>query len=89
MGIGPLRFWVAPRVARAFSSHAMSLDHFANRLRSSPVVSSLALYFSIAFGLFLDLVRDALLIRDIVTGVLKSFLIWFAHRGSPAIEALA
>jgi ABC-type transporter Mla maintaining outer membrane lipid asymmetry permease subunit MlaE len=27
MGIGPLRFLVAPRAARTFSSHAMSLDH--------------------------------------------------------------
>jgi phospholipid/cholesterol/gamma-HCH transport system permease protein len=31
-------------------------------------------YFSIAFVYFFDLVRDALLIRDIITGVLKSFL---------------
>ena len=31
-------------------------------------------YFSIAFVYFVDLVRDALLIRDIITGVLKSFL---------------
>src|SRR5436309_2266340 len=31
-------------------------------------------YFSIAFPYFLDLVKDSLLIRDIVTGILKSFL---------------
>src|SRR6266403_918436 len=45
MGIGPLRFLVAPRV--------------------------------LAFVYFLDLVKDALLIRDIITGVLKSFLFGF------------
>src|SRR5438874_10862738 len=31
-------------------------------------------YFSIDFPYFLDLVKDSLLIRDIVTGILKSFL---------------
>ena len=31
-------------------------------------------YFSIAFPYFLDLVKDSLLIRDIITGILKSFL---------------
>src|SRR4029078_8342773 len=31
-------------------------------------------YFSIAFLYFLDLVKDSLLIRDIVTGILKSFM---------------
>jgi phospholipid/cholesterol/gamma-HCH transport system permease protein len=31
-------------------------------------------YFNIAFVYFVDLVRDALLIRDIITGVLKSFM---------------
>jgi phospholipid/cholesterol/gamma-HCH transport system permease protein len=31
-------------------------------------------YFSIAFVYYLDLVRDSLLIRDIVTGVVKSFM---------------
>ena len=31
-------------------------------------------YFSIAFPYFLDLVKDSLLIRDIITGVLKSLM---------------
>jgi phospholipid/cholesterol/gamma-HCH transport system permease protein len=31
-------------------------------------------YFSIAFPYFLDLVKDSLLIRDIITGILKSLL---------------
>jgi phospholipid/cholesterol/gamma-HCH transport system permease protein len=31
-------------------------------------------YFSIAFVYFIDLVRDSLLIRDIITGIFKSFM---------------
>ena len=31
-------------------------------------------YFSITFLYFLDLVKDSLLIRDIITGILKSFM---------------
>src|SRR5438270_8736942 len=73
MGIGPLRFLVAPRVLALFflmpclSTIANLAAIFASCLISRS-------YFSIAFVYFFDLVRDALLIRDIVTGVLKSFL---------------
>src|SRR6201982_3153249 len=73
MGIGPLRFLVAPRILALFllmpclSTIANLAAIFASCLISRA-------YFSIAFVYFLDLVRDALLIRDIVTGVLKSFL---------------
>src|SRR5256884_5107842 len=73
MGIGPLRFLVAPRLLALFllmpclSTIANLAAIFASCLISRA-------YFSIAFVYFLDLVRDALLIRDIVTGVLQSFL---------------
>src|SRR6266513_1997504 len=73
MGIGPLRFLAAPRLLALFllmpclSTIANLAAIFASCLISRA-------YFSIAFVYFLDLVRDALLIRDIVTGVLKSFL---------------
>jgi phospholipid/cholesterol/gamma-HCH transport system permease protein len=73
MGIGPLRFLVAPRMLALFllmpclSTVANIAAIFASSLVSRA-------YFSIAFVYFLDLVRDALLIRDIVTGVLKSFM---------------
>src|SRR5437773_8027820 len=73
MGIGPLRFLVGPRMLALFllmpclSTIANLAAIFASCLISRA-------YFSIAFVYFLDLVRDALLIRDIVTGVLKSFL---------------
>jgi phospholipid/cholesterol/gamma-HCH transport system permease protein len=73
MGIGPLRFLVAPRVMALFllmpclSTVANLAAIFASSLISYA-------YFSIAFVYFLDLVKDALLIRDIITGVLKSFM---------------
>lgn len=73
MGIGPLRFLVAPRMLALFllmpclSTVANIAAIFASSLVSRA-------YFSIAFVYFIDLVRDALLIRDIVTGVLKSFM---------------
>src|SRR5438132_12778905 len=73
MGIGPLRFLVAPRVMALFllmpclSTVANLAAIFASSLISYA-------YFNIAFVYFLDLVKDALLIRDIVTGILKSFM---------------
>ena len=73
MGIGPLRFLVAPRVVALFllmpclSTVANIAAIFASSLISYA-------YFSIAFVYFVDLVKDALLIRDIITGVLKSFM---------------
>src|SRR2546421_9112086 len=73
MGIGPLRFLVAPRVLALFflmpclSTIANMAAIFASSLISYA-------YFSIAFVYFVDLVKDALLIRDIITGVLKSLM---------------
>jgi len=73
MGIGPLRFLVAPRVVALFllmpclSTIANLAAIFASSLISYA-------YFSIAWVYFLDLVKDSLLIRDIITGVLKSFM---------------
>ena len=73
MGIGPLRFLVAPRVLALFLLMPC-LSTVANiaAILASSFVSKV--YFSIAFVYFLDLVRDALLIRDIITGVFKSFM---------------
>src|SRR5881275_609161 len=73
MGIGPLRFLVAPRLLALFllmpclSTIANLAAIFASCLISRA-------YFSIAFVYFLDLVKDALLIRDLITGVFKSFM---------------
>src|SRR3979411_128871 len=73
MGIGPLRFLVAPRVvALVLLMPCLStISNIAAIFASSLVCKA---YFSIAFVYFFDLVKDALLIRDIITGVLKSFM---------------
>lgn len=73
MGIGPLRFLVAPRLLALFllMPCLSTASNLAAILASSLISRA---YFSIAFVYFLDLVKDALLIRDIVTGVLKSFM---------------
>ncbi|MEY2493867.1 MAG: phospholipid/cholesterol/gamma-HCH transport system permease protein, partial [Verrucomicrobiota bacterium] len=73
MGIGPLRFLVAPRTI-ALCSLMPCLSTISNI--AAIVATSLICraYFSIPFVYYLDLVRDSLLIRDIVTGVIKSFM---------------
>src|SRR5690348_2000851 len=73
MGIGPLRFLVGPRMlALFFLMPCLSTISNLAAIFASCLVSRA--YFSIAFVYFLDLVRDALLIRDIITGILKSLL---------------
>src|SRR5437879_9023213 len=73
MGIGPLRFLVAPRMlALVLLMPCLStVSNIAAVFASSLICKA---YFSIAFPYFLDLVKDSLLIRDIITGILKSFL---------------
>jgi phospholipid/cholesterol/gamma-HCH transport system permease protein len=73
MGIGPLRFLVAPRMLALFllMPCLSTISNIAAIGASSLICRA---YFNIAFVYFVDLVRDALLIRDIVTGVLKSFM---------------
>lgn len=73
MGIGPLRFLVAPRMlALILLMPCLStVSNIAAIFASSLICKA---YFSIAFPYFLDLVKDSLLIRDIITGVLKSFM---------------
>src|SRR5437879_12968279 len=76
MGIGPLRFLVGPRMlALFFLMPCLSTVSNIAALIASSLVSRA--YFNIAFVYFLDLVKDALLIRDIITGVFKSFLFVF------------
>jgi phospholipid/cholesterol/gamma-HCH transport system permease protein len=73
MGIGPLRFLVAPRVVALFllMPCLSTVSNLAAIFASSLISYA---YFNIAFAYFLDLLKDALLIRDIITGVLKSFM---------------
>src|SRR5438876_9305473 len=73
MGIGPLRFLVAPRMlALVLLMPCLStISNIAAIFATSLICKA---YFSIAFPYFLDRVKDSLLIRDIITGILKSFL---------------
>jgi phospholipid/cholesterol/gamma-HCH transport system permease protein len=73
MGIGPLRFLVAPRMLALFSlMPCLSVISSIAAIFASALISRA--YFNIAFVYFQDLVLQSLLIRDIVTGVLKSFM---------------
>ena len=73
MGIGPLRFLVAPRMlALFFLMPCLSTISNISAIVATSLISKA--YFSIAFPYFIDLVRDSLLIRDLITGVAKSFL---------------
>ena len=73
MGISPLRFLVAPRVLALFSlMPCLSIVSSVAAIIATALISRA--YFSIAFVYFNDLVIHSLLIRDIITGVLKSFL---------------
>jgi phospholipid/cholesterol/gamma-HCH transport system permease protein len=73
MGIGPLRFLVAPRMlALFFLMPCLSTIANIAAIAATSLISKA--YFAIAFPYFVDLVRDSLLIRDLITGVLKSFL---------------
>jgi phospholipid/cholesterol/gamma-HCH transport system permease protein len=73
MGIGPLRFLVAPRMLALFllMPCLSTVSNIAAIFATSLISRA---YFNIAFVYFIDLVQDALLIRDIITGVLKSFM---------------
>ncbi len=73
MGIGPLRYLVAPRMLALFAlMPCLSLISSIAAIFASALISRA--YFNIAFVYFQDLVLNALLIRDLVTGILKSFM---------------
>ena len=79
MGIGPLRFLVAPRMLALFflMPCLSTISNIAAIFASSLVCRA---YFNMAFVYFIDLVRDALLIRDIITGILKEPDVWLDYR---------
>jgi len=87
MGIGPLRFLVAPRMLALFllMPCLSTAANLAAIFASSLVCRA---YFGIAFVYFIDLVRDSLLIRDIITGVLKSFIFGFLIAGIACYRGL-
>ena len=73
MWISPLRFLVAPRILALFAlMPCLALISSLAAILATSLISRA--YFNIAFVYFNDLVLNALLIRDIVTGVVKSFL---------------
>src|SRR5438045_9719511 len=73
MGLAQLRFLVAQRIIALFllMPCLSTIANLAAIFASSLICYA---YFSIAWVYFLDLVKDALLIRDIITGVLKSLM---------------
>ncbi len=87
MGIGPLRFLVAPRMLALFllMPCLSTVANVAAIAGSSLVCRA---YFSMAFPYFIDLVTDALLIRDIITGILKSFIFGFLIAGIACYRGL-
>ena len=73
MGIGPLRFLVAPRMLALFAlMPCLSVVSSIAAIIATALISRA--YFNISFVYFNDLVLNALLIRDIITGILKSFM---------------
>ncbi len=73
MGISPLRFLVAPRLLALFSlMPCLSVISSVAAIAATALISHA--YFNIAFVYFNDLVLGSLLIRDIITGIIKSFL---------------
>ncbi|HEX4638764.1 MAG TPA: ABC transporter permease [Chthoniobacterales bacterium] len=88
MGIGPLRFLVAPRMlALFFLMPCLSTISNISAILATSLISKA--YFSIALPYFLDLVRDALLIRDLITGVMKSFLFGLLIAGIACYRGLS
>jgi len=73
MGISPLRFLVAPRLLALFAlMPCLSVISSVAAIVATALISNA--YFNIAFVYFNDLVIGSLLIRDILTGIMKSFL---------------
>ncbi len=73
MGISPLRFLVAPRMLALFSlMPCLAVISSMAAIFATSLISRA--YFNIAWVYFTDLVLGALLVRDIVTGLVKSFL---------------
>ena len=73
MGISPLRFLVAPRLLALFAlMPALSVISCVAAIFATFLISKA--YFNIAWIYFSDLVLQSLLIKDIITGIIKSLL---------------
>ena len=79
MGIGPLRFLVAPRMLALFAlMPCLSVVSSLAAIFATALISRA--YFNIAFVYFQDLVLHSLLMRDIIMGVAEELHVWVAHR---------
>ncbi|MEY2559780.1 MAG: phospholipid/cholesterol/gamma-HCH transport system permease protein [Verrucomicrobiota bacterium] len=73
MGISPLRFLVAPRLLALFAlMPCLSVISCVAAIFATFLISKA--YFNIAWIYFSDLVLHSLLIKDIITGIIKSLL---------------
>jgi phospholipid/cholesterol/gamma-HCH transport system permease protein len=73
MGISPLRFLVAPRLLALFAlMPCLSVVSCVAAMFATFLISKA--YFNIAWIYFSDLVLQSLLIKDIITGIIKSLL---------------
>src|SRR5688572_14296796 len=73
MGISPLRFLVAPRLLALFAlMPCLSVVSCVAAMFATFLISKA--YFNIAWVYFSDLVLQSLLIKDIITGIIKSLL---------------
>jgi phospholipid/cholesterol/gamma-HCH transport system permease protein len=73
MGISPLRFLVAPRLLALFAlMPCLSVASSVAAVFATFLISKA--YFNIAWIYFTDLVLHSLLIKDIITGIMKSLL---------------
>ena len=76
MGIGPLRFLVAPRLAAIvlLQPCLVVLSNLAANIGAYLVCTTTL---NIAFDYFLQLIQEGLLVKDIVAGIIKSVI--FGH----------
>jgi phospholipid/cholesterol/gamma-HCH transport system permease protein len=73
MGIGPLRYLVTPRFfAIFFMAPCLSVISLVTGILGGAFISSLLLGLNFAF--FYDQTMDSLLVKDVVSGAVKSFL---------------
>lgn len=73
MGLGALRYLVTPRLlAIFFMTPCLSIIAIVSGIGGGAFISSLML--QLGYGYFYDQVFDNLLVKDIVSGIVKSFL---------------
>ncbi len=73
MGIGPLRYLVTPRfLAIFFMTPCLSVVAIVSGIVGAAFISNLSL--DLNFSYFYDQTMDSLLVKDVISGMIKSFL---------------